>query len=86
MTLVHTPNGVKFQNWSLVRIKRRWQDWASDLANRLAIKRDLTNLSERALRDIGLTPNDVDTIGQHSLSANVAVELETRALRQSRNW
>ena len=56
------------------------------LADRRAIYGDLKKLSERKMKDIGLTQADVHSVSSTPLSVDAAKELSIRAKSQSNNW
>lgn len=62
------------------------QNLISQLASRWEVHQQMGKLSERHLRDIGLTPNDLQSISTMPLSVDAATELSVQARGQSRNW
>ncbi len=86
MTIANTGYEATRQNRTLQHMADFWHLLSGRISERVALKRDLSGLSERALRDAGLTQGDVDSIDHQPLSADVATELKITAMRQSRNW
>ena len=62
------------------------QSLVSQIVSRWEIHQQMGKVSERHLRDIGLTPNDLHAISTMPLSVDAATELSVQALGQSRNW
>lgn len=56
------------------------------IVSRWEIHQQMGKVSERHLRDIGLTPNDLHSVSTMPLSVDAATELSVQALGQSRNW
>lgn len=56
------------------------------IADRRAIYGDVKKLSERDLKDIGLTEADVQSVSSMPFSVDAAAELSMRAKSQSNNW
>ena len=54
--------------------------------DRRAIKAGLVQLSEKHLRDIGLTQNDVSSIARTPLPSNGALELSSICKSRAGNW
>lgn len=54
--------------------------------DRRAMKSALGGLSDRHLRDIGLTENDVTSAVSSPLAEDAAAELELKARQRSANW
>jgi uncharacterized protein YjiS (DUF1127 family) len=58
----------------------------AELRRRRHLRKSLGRLSARALRDVGLTPNEVISVCSKPLSQDAATELHIIALVRSRNW
>lgn len=86
MTIAHTGYETTQENRTLHYIADFWHVLSGRISERIALKRDLSGLSERELRDVGLTQNDVENIDHQPLSTDVATDLKITAMRQSRNW
>ena len=62
------------------------KNFINQIISRWEIHQQMGNLSERHLRDIGLTQNDLQSVSTTPLSVDASKELSVRALNQSRNW
>lgn len=65
--------------YSLLGLLHEWQD-------RCHIRRQLTNLSDHYLRDVGLTPYDVEAVISARVNKNAVKSLGDLARDQSANW
>ncbi len=79
--LRHVQHGA-----TLVRLGTKIFTMAAELRRRKGIEKALARLSPRDLRDIGLTPNDIECVGSRPLAHDVATELHHKALLRCGNW
>ena len=59
---------------------------SAEFRNRLKIRKELGGLSARYLRDIGLTEQDIFSIGDYPLSRDSAEKLKQIARQRASNW
>lgn len=69
------PNLLKRAALRMVEYTHRQRFW-----------RDTENLSERRLRDVGLTRDDIDMTRHMSLAADADKELQRISKSRARNW
>lgn len=60
--------------------------WWAEIQNRRKLRSSLTKLSEKDLRDICVTRNDVQASCNSSLSCDAAQELSKTAKARAGNW
>jgi len=87
MTISYTkPADNPFGRAVLIRVLLAARLLADGIASRIAMKRSLGRLSDRHLRDIGLTRGDIDAALYEPFSADVSERLARIARMQSENW
>lgn len=69
-----------------VRLAARARQIVLEVIQRRRITTDICHLSEKHLRDIGLTRNDVSSIARLPLPFNAAHDLSRTARSRAGNW
>ena len=85
LTLIDRVRQVQHGGF-VVRLAAKRLALAAELHRRRKLKKELASLSPRHLRDVGLTPDDVESACSRPLARDVATELHHKAMLRCGNW